>query len=122
MNPSTPNTSIFKTALSSKKTSMDAEVTDLVTVSRAELEELRKLKADLPAIIAQSKLDRDKENLARLTQMHKDNPERHRENAKKRYQFKKEEILAKKKEAYQRKKAAKEAAKASAETPGSSSS
>jgi hypothetical protein len=86
-----------------------ADTEELVTVTRAELEELRKLKEDLPAIIAQAKLDRDKENLARLSQMHKENPEKHREQSKKRYHQKKEEILAKKREAYQRKKAAKAA-------------
>ncbi len=94
--------------------------TELVTATRSELEELRKLKADLPAIIAQAKLDRDKENLARLTQMHKDNPEKHRENAKKRYHYKKEEINAKRREAYRLKKESK--AKETAENTSWSSS
>jgi hypothetical protein len=83
---------------------MDGE--DTVVVSKAELEELRRLKADLPAIIEQAKLDRDKENLQKLTQRHKENPEKHRELSKRRYELKKDEILAKRREAYHRKKAA----------------
>ena len=79
---------------------------ELVRIPRAELEELRKLKEELPAIIEKAKIDRDKENLARLTQMHKDNPEKHREQSKKRYHQKKEEINAKRREAYKAKKAA----------------
>ena len=80
-----------------------------VTVPKEEYEELLKLKEELPSIIEKAKLDRDKENLAKLTQMHKDNPEKHREQSKKRYHQKKEEINARRREAYRAKK---EAAKA----------
>ncbi len=80
---------------------------ETVTIPRNEYDELLKLKEELPAIIEKAKLDRDKENLAKLTQRHKDNPEKYRELAKRRYELKKDEILAKRREAYQRKKEAK---------------
>jgi hypothetical protein len=83
---------------------MDGE--DTVVVSRAELEELRKLKAELPIIIDKIRNETDKERLARLHEKQRENPEKRREQAKKHYEQNKDEILAKKKEAYQRKKAA----------------
>jgi hypothetical protein len=86
---------------------MDGEET--VVVSKAELEELRKLKADLPAIIDKIRNETDKERLARLHEKQRENPEKRREQAKKHYQQNKDDILVKRREAYQRKKAAKEA-------------
>ncbi len=81
----------------------------MVLVSKAELERLRKLEADMPAVIDAVRNETTKERLAALHKKQKENPEKHREQSKKRYELKKEEILAKRKEAYQRKKAAKAA-------------
>ncbi len=80
--------------------------TELVTVTRAELEELRKLKADLPAIIAQAKEEENKDALKKLHQRDKENPEGARKRAMKRYNQNKEEINAKRREAYRAKKEA----------------
>lgn len=83
---------------------------ETIVVPKAEWDALVALRDSLPSLLQQAKLDRDKENLARLTQMHKENPERHREQSRKRYNMKKDEILAKKREAYRLKKEAKAAA------------
>jgi hypothetical protein len=79
---------------------------DLVLISKAELDELRKLKEDLPAIIEKTRNERDTERMKALTQRHRENPEQHREQSKKRYDLKKDEINAKRREAYKLKKAA----------------
>lgn len=89
---------------------MDGEET--VIVSKAELEELRKLKADLPAIINKAKEDERKDALTRLHQRDRENPEMARERAIKRYNRNKDEINAKRREAYRLKKEA-EAARGS---------
>ncbi len=83
--------------------------TELVTVTRAELEELRKLKADLPAIIAQAKEEENKDALKKLHQRDKENPEKHRARALKSYERNKDAINAKRREAYKRKVADKKA-------------
>lgn len=83
---------------------MDGEET--VVISKAELEELRKLKADLPAIIDKAKEEERNNALVRLHQRDKENPEAARQRAKRLYDLKKDEIKAKRRAAYQRKKAA----------------
>ena len=91
---------------------MDSET---IVVSRAEYdallklkEEHEKLKEDLPALIAQAKLDRDRENLEKLHDRDRENPEQHRERSKRLYNLKKDEILAKRREAYRIKKQGKQ--------------
>ncbi len=86
---------------------MSSDENEMVLVSKAELEELRKLKEDLPAIIEKAKAEEAKDALHRLHQRDKENPEGHRERSKKHYELKKDEILAKRREAYKAKKAAK---------------
>ncbi len=88
---------------------MSEATEEMVLVPKAELERLRKLEADMPAIIDGIRNETTKERLAALHKKQKENPEKHREQSKKRYELKKEEILAKRKETYQRKKAAKAA-------------
>lgn len=83
---------------------------DMILVSKAELEELRKLKEELPTMLENAKKEHYKETLQMLTQRHRENPEKHREQSKKRYEQKKDEILAKRKEAYKRKKEANQVA------------
>ena len=101
---------------------MDGEET--VVVSKAELEELRRLKAELPSLLEKAKEEERKDALVRLHKRDKENPEGARQRAKRLYDLKKDEIKAKRRDAYQRKKAAKaaEAAAASSGTPGSASS
>ncbi len=81
--------------------------TEMVLVAKTALEELRKLKEELPALLEKAKADEAKDALHRLHQRDKENPEGHRERSKKRYELKKDEILAKRREAYKAKKAAK---------------
>ena len=79
----------------------------MVLVSEVELEELRKLKEQLPAIVEKAKVEERKDALVRLHQRDKENPEAARERAIKRYTRNKEEINTKRREAYKLKKAAK---------------
>jgi hypothetical protein len=94
---------------------------ETVTILKSELERLRKLEEDIPAIIQRAKEEQYKDALAKLHQRDKENPEIARQRAMKRYAINKEEIKAKRREAYYRKKEeAKTAAAGSA--PGSLSS
>lgn len=77
---------------------------EMVLVSKAELERLRKLEEELPAILEKVKQERDKERLKELTQHHKDNPEEHRQKVKEYYSKNKEAILEKRRDAYNKKK------------------
>jgi hypothetical protein len=81
---------------------------EIVMISKKELERLQKLEADLPAMLATAKEERDKERLAKLRQKEKENPEPHRKKALERYHKNKDEILAKRREAYRLKKEAKQ--------------
>ncbi len=69
-----------------------ADGKEMILVPKEEYEELRKLKADLPAMLEKAKRRED--------------PEKHRERSKKQYAANKDTILAKRREAYQKKKAA----------------
>jgi hypothetical protein len=82
---------------------MDGE--DTVVVSRAELEELRKLKADLPAILEATREQERKDAITRLHQRDKENPEAAKKRSKKHYMLNKEAVNAKRREAYHKKKA-----------------
>ena len=77
---------------------------ETVVIAKEELERLRKLEADLPALLEKAKADEAKDALNRLHQRDKENPELARQRANNRYKLKKEEINAKRREAYQRKK------------------
>jgi hypothetical protein len=88
---------------------------EMVLVAKAELEELRKLKEELPAIIEKAKAEGGMDRLKVLNQKNKENPEEHRRKSKERYALKKDQILAKRREAYRLKKETK------AQTPGDSS-
>lgn len=79
---------------------------DLVTITRAELDELRKLKEDLPAMLEKAKQEGGMDRLRMLNERNKENPEEHRRKAKEYYELKKDKILAKRREAYRLKKAA----------------
>jgi hypothetical protein len=92
-------------------TTTDSSGNEMITVPRAEFEELIKLKQDLPTIIEQAKLDERKDALVRLHQRDKENPEQHRMRSKRLYELKKEEIKAKRRESYRLKKEAAAAAK-----------
>ena len=92
---------------------------EMVLVSKAELERLRKLEADMPAIIEKAKHEGGMDRLKVLNQRNKENPELHRQKSKEYYELKKDKILAKRREAYKLKKAA-QAAKP-ADSPGRSS-
>ncbi len=93
-------------------------LSDMVMISRAELERLQKLEAELPDIIQKAKEEEAKEALRRLHQRDKENPEAHRQRSKKLYERKKEEILAKRREAYRKRaKANAENAATQAENP-----
>ena len=81
-----------------------ADSVEMVLVSKAELERLRKLEEELPAILEKVNQERDKERLKELTQHHKDNPEEHRQKVKEYYSKNKETILAKRRDAYNKKK------------------
>lgn len=83
---------------------MDGETVIISKAELAELEELRKLKADLPRLLEKAKEERDTERLKDLAKRNKENPEKHREQSKKLYHLKKEEINAKRREAYRLKK------------------
>lgn len=85
-------------------------------VAEEEIERLRKLEADLPAMLEKARHEGGMDRLKILNQRHKDNPEEHRRKSKERYALKKDQILAKRREAYKLKKAAK-----LAQTPGDSS-
>lgn len=90
---------------------------DTITVSRAEWERLRRLEAELPAMLEKAQEEGGMNRLKILNQQRKENPEEHRRKSKERYELKKDQILAKRREAYRLKK---EAAKTS-QTPGVSS-
>lgn len=77
---------------------------EVVTISKAELKELRKLKEDLPILLEKAKEEERKDALHRLHQRDKENPEIARKRAMKRYTLNKEEINAKRREAYKLKK------------------
>jgi hypothetical protein len=77
---------------------------EMILVRKAEYERLKKLEGELPAVIAKTKEERDRERLKELSQRHKDNPDEHRQKALKRYYKNKEEINAKRREAYKNKK------------------
>jgi hypothetical protein len=77
---------------------------EMVLVSKAELERLRKLEEELPTVVEKVKQERDKERLKELSQHHKENPEEHRQKVLKRYHKNKEEINAKRREAYKKRK------------------
>ncbi len=97
-----------------------ADTEELVTVTRAELEELRKLKEDLPALLQKAKEEGGMDRLKVLNQHHKENPEEHRRKAKQYYELKKDQILAKRKEAYKLKKAGAGSSDRTEKSPGPS--
>lgn len=72
--------------------------TKMVLVSEAELEELRKLKEDLPSIVEKAKLEERKDALIRLHQRDKEHPEGHSKRNAKWYQQNKDEINARRRE------------------------
>jgi membrane protein involved in colicin uptake len=89
---------------------MSEEGKEMVLVEKAELDRLRAIVNEMPAVIERVKQERDKERLKELSQRHKENPEQHRQNALNRYYKNKEEINAKRREAYKKKKAAEQTA------------
>ena len=80
---------------------------ELVTIAKDELERLRKLEADLPALLEKARYEGGMDRLKALHQKQKENPKQHSENMLKRYHLKKEEINARRREAYRLKKEAK---------------
>jgi hypothetical protein len=76
----------------------------MVWVSEVELQELRALKEQLPAILENAKLEERKDALVRLHQRDKENPVAARERALKRYYRNKEEINTRRREIYRLKK------------------
>jgi hypothetical protein len=77
---------------------------ETINVPKAEWEELRKLKEELPSLLEKAKEEERKDALHRLHQRDKENPEIARKRAMKRYTLNKEEINAKRREAYKLKK------------------
>lgn len=75
-------------------TTTPTDSAEMVLVSKAELEELRKIKEQLPTVIEQAKSEERKDALVRLHQRDKENPEISRERSKKYYQLHKEEVKA----------------------------
>ncbi len=71
----------------------------------AELERLRALEAELPALLTRIRAERDAEKLVELHQRDKDDPESARQRARNRYRLKRDEINAKRREAYKRRNA-----------------
>ncbi len=69
---------------------------ELVTIEKAELERLRKLEADLPAMLEKVRNETTKERFKALQE--KDTPEKVRQRANKYYALHKEQIAAKRKE------------------------
>ncbi len=85
---------------------MSEATEEMVLVSKAELERLRKLETDMPVMLEKAKEEEQKEALVRLHQRDKENPEGARKRALKRYNRNKDEINAKRREAYKAKKEA----------------
>lgn len=79
---------------------------EMVLVSKAELERLRKLEAEMPAIIEKAKHEGGMDRLKTLHKEQKENPQKHREQALRYYNLRKDEINAKKRAAYKAKKEA----------------
>lgn len=77
---------------------------ETIVMNKKEVERLRKLEEDLPALLEAAREEERKNALIRLHQRDKENPELARARALKRYNLNKEEINAKRREAYRLKK------------------
>jgi hypothetical protein len=77
---------------------------EIVMITKEELEELRKLKEDLPNIIQHAIKTTQAERLSNLHQRAKNDPASEREKALQRYHKNKEEINSKRRKAYKEKK------------------
>lgn len=74
-------------------------------VPKAELEELRQLKADLPALLAKARAEGGMDRLKTLHDQQRADPAAYAEKARQRYHAKKAEVLARRRELYRTKKA-----------------
>jgi GTPase involved in cell partitioning and DNA repair len=93
--------------MSSIPASTDAGVgEEMVLISKAELEELRTLKEELPTIIENEIKCKDKERLKALAARAKENPQLRYEINSRWYNKNKDEINAKRREAYKKRKEA----------------
>jgi hypothetical protein len=87
---------------------------ELVLVPKAELDELRQLKADLPALLAKARAEGGMDRLKTLHDQQRADPAAYAEKARQRYHANKAEVLARRRELYRAKKvaaASKDAAK-----------
>jgi phosphoenolpyruvate-protein kinase (PTS system EI component) len=82
------------------------DVSGYVLVPIERLRALEALEAEIPAIIAKTRAESDKERLTRLHAKAKENPKESSEKALKRYYKNKDEINARRREAYRVKKEA----------------
>jgi hypothetical protein len=80
-----------------------SETAEMVMVERAELERLRKIEADQPALIESIRKETAKERFKEMQSS--DTPEKVRQRANKYYQLHKEEIAARRKEKKQKQEA-----------------
>ena len=78
---------------------------ELVLVPKAELEELRQLKADLPVLLQKARAEGGMDRLKVLHDQQRADPAAYREKARQRYHAKKAEVLARRRELYRAKKA-----------------
>ncbi len=79
---------------------------EMILVPKAEYEELKQLKENLPRMLEAAKEEGGMDRLKKLHQKEKEDPEKYREIAKNRYAANKEKIKARRREAYRAKKEA----------------
>jgi hypothetical protein len=75
---------------------MAAEAEEMILVSKAELDRLRKLESELPSLVEEVRKETTQDRFKQLAAM--DTPEKIRERAKKYYHLHKEEIKARRRE------------------------